>query len=533
MLRFLLVLLCFSCVFTSQAQVKIDWGETIDSENKMRKIIGEDQDGNVYALMYKSKKYYISKFVGADMSESFSKQIVLPEIDGKDLVFDQIYLMHNKLIILGSNFNNKLSKFRVMAYECSLSGIMDKKGKLLLDIEADTRDKAGALGYLKSGDGTKFLLHTVSYDKNKNNFINIKVFDADFKQVNGYEETIKAVQGGGMVKITVGNFVLNNSGSMFYSHAKMYYKSKGIDFGDDYNNDRDYSIIEIDLNGKKREIPVKLKNLKAAQMAFMVGSDDNLMVSGLYYQKQSKGVFKGVYLRGSFYVKIDSKTGQTMAETSKPFDNAMMMEYRSAKQLDKGVYLDNYFHMKGMYEKPDGGLVVIAEYYRRSESQSGMWTTYTHHYGDLIVINIDKGGDVEWTKAIYKSQIYYEKQLAIMALGPVTFNLVVTNDQAVYYSYLADVSTGDIKILYNDNASNVSTELPRKKTKSITNPKKAIPMLATFDDRGKLEKEMLKNVVNGDVYLRPQIHSRISDEAGSYIIYGSKGKDDKLGRMKL
>lgn len=528
-------LLLFSITHLS-AQVDVTWGATLESETRMSKIIGEDADANVYTLMYKSKKWYLAKFASGTLDEKFSKQIILPDIDGKDQDFAQIYFMNDRLMILGSQYNNKTEHLKVTAYSCSLSGIMEKKGVTLLDVAAETRSKSGTVWYKQSPDNSKMLIANVSYDKQSNNYINIKVFDKNLKEVNTYKETVKGRVSNGMVKISVGGFILNNSGRMFYSYEKMYYKSGGIDFGDNTNNDRDYSIMEIDESGKKREIPIELKNLKVAAMAFITDKDNNLQVGGLYYQKQSKGFIKGIWVRGSFYVKLDGKTGKKLAETSKPFDKEMMLQFRKEKDLDKGKYLDNNFKLKSVYAKPDGGLFMVAEYFKVTQSEGGYMTTITYNYGPLIAIDITKTGDINWTRSIIKAQIYQQQMLNLgAALGGLYFTvgLPMTNDKTIYYSYMADVQGDEFVLIYNDNPSNLSPDLPPKKHKTLTNPKKGVPMLVTFDKDGNMKKKLLKDVLNGEeIYLRPQTYY-YNEATDSYIIYGSKGLDDKLGRMKI
>ena len=530
-----LALLLF--VFSSQAQVSIEWGATLDSEQRMSKIIGEDSDGNVFTLMYKSKDWFIAKHKSTDLSMSFSKEIVLPEINGKDQDFAQIYLMDDKLVIIGTCYHSKEDKFYVTAYDCSLSGIMNKKGNTLLEIDAESRSKSGMVWYKQSPDRSKFLVANVSYDDDNNNYVNIRVFDKNLAVVNKFTERIDANFKTDKVRVTISNFKLNNSGKMFFAMEQMYYNGGFVVYGSDYNNERDYLIIEIDETGKKKTIPIELKDLKVAQMAFIVDKDGNLQVGGLYYKKQTKGLLRGVWVRGAFYVKLDVNTGKKLAENSREFDKEMMLQYRKEKDLEKGKYLDNRYKLKSVYAKPDGGIFMVAEFFDVTQTEGSITTTTTYTYGDLINIDMAADGKINWTRAIGKKQIYPETSLNLGAFfgGFMYFSvgLPMTNDKTIYYSYMADVSAGDILLLYNDNPSNLSPDLPLQKHKVLKNPKQGVPMLASFDAKGELKKSLLKDALDGEeIYLRPQMYY-YSWATDTYIIYGSKGLDDKLGRMKF
>jgi len=301
-------------------------------------------------------------------------------------------------------------------------------------------------------------------------------------------------------------------------------------------NDRDYSVVYLSADGKKTEIPVELKNLKVAQMGLKVDENNNVKLGGFYYQKADKGLFKGVYLRGSFFVLIDGETKKKTAESAEPFSDEMVLEYRSEKQLEKGQYLDNNFYVKEIVNKDDGGTIIIAEYFNVVYGDdSRMLQTVNYYYGDIVVVNINAKGQIEWSKTMFKNQVYSQTRLNLgISSGGLAamFSIPVSNDETIYFSYLVDVVGDDIVFIFNDNGANTSLDLPRRKTKALTTPKKGMPMLVTIDGKGNMTKEPLANSLKGEVIMRPKV-SYVNTSNDTIIVYGSKGGEDKLGRMTI
>lgn len=527
-------LVCISLMSVGQ-RVDIEWGESIDSKTEILRIIGEDEDKNVYALGYKSKTYYLEKYKGDALAPSFSKELIFPEISGTKQRLLNIYLMEDVIIALSEVYLKKADKYEVNAYTISLSGIMDKEPKRILSIDAKTRSKSGVTESKISEDRKLIMVSNVSFDSKDQNDINIQIFDSQFKLVNSQEEKVTIKRPGEKAYVTIANFVLNNTGSMYYTKEVMFYKG-AFSFSSSILNDRDYFVVRLSENGGKKEIPVELKNLKVAQMGLKIDENNNVKLGGFYYKKQSRGLFKGIYLRGSFFVLIDGKTQEKIAESSAEFDDDMMLEYRSEKQLDKGVYLDNRFYVKELVNKDDGGTLIIAEYFTVVYGQSnGLLQPVTYTYGDMVVVDVDKKGNIQWSKTIFKNQIYQQTRLNLgMATGglAVMFSIPVSNDETVYFSYLVDIVDGNIIFIFNDHGANTDLSVKRRKIKPMTNPKKGIPMMVSIDKYGKVKKELLANSLKGDVIMRPRVSYK-NTETDEIVIYGSKKGDDKLGRLTI
>lgn len=361
----LLVVLSATTVLAQK--VSIDWGEGIDSKTTILKILGEDDKGNVYALSAKGKKSYLEKFKGEGLEASFSKEFIFPEINGEEPKLIQLYLVDNTIIAIADVYLKKEDQYIVKAYEYSLSGVLTENTKEVLKLNVKSRLKAGVTGAVLSQDRKSFLVHNVNFDDKDDNAIIVKVFDSKLNVINEYNEEIKLKSSSQKAYVTIGNFILNNLGNVYFTKELKYYKG-AFSFTSEYDTDRDYFIVIMDSKGTRNEVPVELKNLKVARMGLRVDKDNTIKLAGFYYKRQTKGLFKGVFLRGTFYVELAPESRKKVAESSAEFSDEMMLEYRSEKQLAKGVYLPSNFYVKEIRNKPDGGTVIIAEFFEATIS---------------------------------------------------------------------------------------------------------------------------------------------------------------------
>ncbi|AWH85012.1 hypothetical protein HYN59_07685 [Flavobacterium album] len=69
------------------------------------------------------------------------------------------------------------------------------------------------------------------------------------------------------------------------------------------------------------------------------------------------------------------------------------------------------------------------------------------------------------------------------------------------------------------------------KIKSIGNYNKAVPSLFIFDKNGNFTRKDPEEVIKDALVLRPGVSYEVSDN--EYIIYSSRKKADKLGRMVI
>ena len=133
--------------------LSISYGEEIkDEKGKIVKIIGEAND-KIYALGLKGKKdYFLKIFSSKEMKLLSNNPIILPEYNDKDLDFEEVELLNNKLYLIGSVFNRKEK-----AVEFSENGKLSDKSTTLFESKVAKSADRGGFYFKKNNDENKLL----------------------------------------------------------------------------------------------------------------------------------------------------------------------------------------------------------------------------------------------------------------------------------------------------------------------------------------------------------------------------------------
>lgn len=99
-----------------------------------------------------------------------------------------------------------------------------------------------------------------------------------------------------------------------------------------------------------------------------------------------------------------------------------------------------------------------------------------------------------------------------------------------YLGAIPIYKNGALNILFNDNVKNKGiTDI--EEIKSLGNYNNAVPTLFVFDNQGKITRKDPEEVIKNELVIRPGVYYRKTQN--EYIIYSSRKKLDKLGRMIL
>jgi hypothetical protein len=168
--------------------------------------------------------------------------------------------------------------------------------------------------------------------------------------------------------------------------------------------------------------------------------------------------------------------------------------------------------------KEDGGVVLIGEqFYIRvvtttstdANGNTRTTTTYYYYYNDIIVVNIDGKGDIDWAKKIPKRQ-------------------VTTNDGGYYSSYSLSVVEDKLYFIFNDHLKNI-LEPEQGILRNFTGRKYGAVAIVTMDTKGNQKREVLFAANSADVIIRPKICKQVTPN--STILFGIKTKSRQYAKV--
>ena len=155
--------------------------------------------------------------------------------------------------------------------------------------------------------------------------------------------------------------------------------------------------------------------------------------------------------------------------------------------------------------------------------------------------SLSADGTHEWSNVVPKAQVATVSTMFLgLGAGSISDNFSVGGAIAIpiaqmgsgpeYLGALPIYKNGELSIMFNDNVKNKGIT-NGEDIKRMDSPNKAVPTLFIFDKDGNFVRKDPEEAVKEALVFRPGVSYEVSDN--EYIIYSSRKKADKLGRMVL
>ena len=524
-------------------KINITYGEEItDDKGKIIKIIGE-ANNKVYTLILKGKSnYFLKIFDSKEMKQVANNEIVFPEVKDKDLVFEEIILLNDKLYAIGSVYYRKEKKYTLVGIPISENGVLsDDVITLFESTVANGSDKGGF--YFKNSPDNRMLLvmHTALFEKEDAMKYEIKFFDENLKTTFSTEDKVSYDDNKKDYQFTISDFDVNYKDDIFLVVNEGYRDKKKKEKVEKV----EVHIFKKDQNYKKEVVKVDIIDEEIINCKMLATSKNTLQLTGFYSSVRENGrankELKGVY-------NITVNLGTNVVENLKfnEFDYATKVKLIGERRAKKGKDVKPLYNIHTIIEKNDGGLIVISEYqmiYVGQKQGIGPlgFQPITYTTNEMIVTCLKSDGSLEWSNVVAKEQSATVTVASFnmffggsngsfnVAVG-LSIPLTVMGKGPEYLSAIPIYRNGILNILFNDNVKNKGiTDI--EEIRSLGNYNNAVPTLFVFDDKGNITRKDPEEVIKEQLVIRPGVYNRKSDN--EYIIYASRKSKDKLGRMIL
>lgn len=510
-------------------KVEIKWGDEVKSARKktLSDIIAHDESG-FYAIQREAKGLFgNSSEISIDHYNSDANQtksIELKIVNGKkDMVYEKILHLKDKLLLF-STYEDQKSKMHSLFVQTidkkTLQPNSDTKKLANIDYSGNRRTNSGEYSIGTSSDGSKVLVfYNQPYDKGEKEKFGFSVFDDAMNLIWSrdiilpYNDELFDIE---RRKVdNDGNVYLLNTvykekrrkkrnGEPNYQYTILCYK-KGVENSDEY---------PIDLPGKF-----------VTDMQFTIASNKDIVCAGFY---SDMGTYS---IKGTYYISIDAKTKEIKSQSYKEFSIDVMLENLTERQqkklekkIEKGKDVELYeYDLDNIILRDDGGAILVGEQYflnivtttqtinTGTSTTTTTISTYYYNYNDIIVVNIDPKGQIEWVKKIPKRQ-------------------VTTNDRGFYSSYVMSINKGKLYFIFNDNPKNLLVKTTESnKYEKFSNQKGSVAVLVVVDKDGNYKKEPLFKTADAEVMIRPKVCEQIS--GNEMILFGQRKKAERFAKL--
>ena len=475
----------------------------------LRQKMSKGIDGN-------REKIYIERY-NEKMNLVKSKELVL-KYKKKHLDYEGFIKLGNQLYLL-SSFNNQAKKKNYLFAQKVSKKSLTVSSNLVKIGEIDTRNiqQEGFFDLHISRDSSKILIYNaLPYKKGMPERFALNVYDNEFNHIWSKDISLPYDD----KYFSVEEYQIDNEGNVYI-------------LGLNYKPQYFYTILEYSEGGETfEEFPIKPKEKLITDLTFRVNDDGNLVCSGFYSDYYLDKI------RGTYFFTLDTKNNTVQNKNLKEFDFGFLTEELSSRQIEKAknnqkaaekIGLSS-FSLDKLILRSDGGALLVAEQYfveefRRPNYGSSFYTPgyptttnnytseYYYHYNDIIVVNIQPNGEIEWAARIPKQQ-------------------VSRNDDGYYSSYALSIVRDKIYLVYNDTEENYQQNQRIQRTNEFTGgSKRSLIAVAEISRDGSVEIVPFFKHREVDIITRPKMCKQVGKK--NMIVYGEKGKSYRFGIVEF
>ncbi|WP_157730276.1 hypothetical protein [Tenacibaculum jejuense] len=519
--------------------ITLSYGQEIeDNKQKIVQISGEI-NGKIYTLANKGKKYYVKVFDSAEMKLISTNLIEFPELKNKDLDFESLKVIGNKIYVFGSMYDRKNKEFDLAAIEINADGTLNDAQKVIFKTPVTKKKERGAFYFKKSPVENKLLvMHATLFDKEEAIQYEIKLFDEDLNEITSHLEKVP-FEDRRDLEFSISDFDISFKDDIFLIINESYRDRK------QKKNIEKFEIhaFKKDKNYEKEVIKLDFENKEVINCAMLATQDGLLQFVGFYssVNKRGKANWK---LKGIYSGTVDINSNEVLNLKFNEFDYETKVKLIGERRAKKGKDVKPYYQTHSLIEKPNGGLILLSEYQLVYVGRTGGIgplgiTPIQFTKNEIIVTSLNPDGTVEWSNVIAKKQRAAYSTLSIGFFGfagssnfSVGVGIAIPVSQLgkgpEYLGAIPIFENGKLTVVFNDHKKNTGvTDI--EEIRSLGNYNKSIPTAFTFDDNGKITRLDPQELQEERLILRPGVYYRKSPK--EYIIYSSRRSKDKLGRL--
>ena len=475
------------------------------------KIIGSDKTG-FYTLRHDysgvslfnlfGQKIFLERYDNSNKMV-FSKELNVPTpVKSKNKYnFESIYYLQGQLIMFASFMDKEAGENTAFATRVSSTGEVDQHLVEVASFSDVKKKNPGDFGFTISNDSSKILVfQNLPFERRLNEKFQFKVMDNQLNTVFSKAVTLPQLD-----KDTwIGDYRVDNDGNV-YLMASMNKSKEERNYKEQKYNTKVFGYF---TDGQSKEYDIKIPNKFLTEMTFSLDKKRDLIIAGFFADDRR------LRSSGTFFLRLDHESKKVISQGVKDFSKEfleMFMSKTKAKSENAGIA---NMSLDKLIVREDGGAVLVAEqaYTYVVYSQTKYGTTRIYHYinNDIVFVNINPDGTIQWVSRVPKKQH-------------------TVNDGAAYSSYSVSVMQDKIYLIYNDHVKNISKEDP-KKFKQMRKPQKAVTMLVAMDNTGKFERKALFPARDHKTIVRPSFYLQGDDNV---IIYAETGREYRFGNIKF
>ncbi|MFM2286451.1 MAG: hypothetical protein RLZZ543_1948 [Bacteroidota bacterium] len=474
--------LLFFLLFVSSclsAQVELVWSEYLKPLDYGKYIIGA-KNGHLYSVNVENDIVYLVSYSEEDMKPETYKELVVgkgAKIGGKakkytredidnrkkdkknrDYNYERFYIIKDKVFIIYYTKEKKIKTYYAQTYD--LEGSPVDAVRELEQFEERRWSTSHYFG-LSQDSSMIYMFRQPKADKDDNDKFIVKIWDTNLETLNNVEIEMPYENR----NADMYDYYLTSDKKLVALY-KIYIPKK-----ERQKDDPEVLVkaMNIDIaDGSVKDFEMNLKDVFIRDLNLRFDEDQNAYCVGTFSKAKRRA-----NADGTFFYKLDYKTGEISAEHSQEFSTEIIHKMNNSESKKKrNQDLRANIDLRQVIAKPDGGSYVLFEenyivVVTTRSSNGATSTTYYYYDNDILIMNVSPEGEIIWQNVIPKKQ-------------------VSTNDGGAYNSFYATQYNNNLYIFYNEDYTNYK----EGKYEYMCNPtmaKSSIPVMVTMTEDGTYE----------------------------------------------
>ncbi len=512
----------------------------IEGKEKIVRIAGE-HNGKTYNLATKGSDYYVTIFDSKSLKHIVTNKVELPDMNNKDLDFEDFMVLGDKVYVLGSVYNRKEKVNNLVAVEISEDGKLTANKTVLFDTKVTKKKERGAF-YTKisPNEDQLLVLHASLFDKQSLIQYEIKLFDKDLGLIMSTLEKVP-FEDRKDIEFTISDFDVNTNSDVFLVINESYRDRKKKQNIEKFEmhafkvaNQYAKEVIKVDFTGKE------VVNCK------MMAVDKGLIHLVGFYSSVRKNGKANKELKGVYSCVVDANSNAVENLKFNEFDHETKVKLLGERRANKGKDVKPYFFPHTIIEKEDGGLLFITEEAMITVLKSSgigplKFTPILFESNQMIITSLNPDGSVAWANVLPKTQKATATTLSLsftafagnsnFSVGAgISIPLAMLGKGPEFLSAVPIYTNGELWMLFNDNPKNVGvTDI--EDIRPMSKYRKSVPTIFIYDKDGNETRKDLQEAAEKEVVLRPRVYYRSS--AKEYFMFSSRGSNNRMSRLNF
>ena len=455
------------------------------------------------SILTGNRDEYFAYYNRYDLSEEWLLKNPRWEWNGRRVDYKQSFLIDNKQYMFYESYDSQQDTRNLIVRTLDTTALLSDP-KLMETLDSRRRSK-GDFKVKLSQDRSKIAIFTnPPYERNSSENFYVRIYDKDLNELWNADIELTYRDR----NFSIMDFDITNDGDVFI--LSVFDNNPNITMQN--SRDLDYKLMRIKAgeNNQITEFDLGLKNIAVHSLGIECDLKDGQMaISGFYGKRNFYD------MDGALYLSVDQRQGEVVSTNLNPFSQEFVAQFNRYR-AKRGRGIRRNFVFRQFMPRPDGGAYVIAEDYevrvQTVQTSRGTTTTnYYYYYNDVIVLSIDKEGEVDWYAHIPKRQSSM-------------------NDGGFYLGYTFLINEEGLHFVYNDHRKNAK-RWGKKSLRAITNAKNGNLVMVSVSHDASMTYTVLNRNKRQKFRVSPRSSRLANDGYDGAVLLSLRGSRIRFGNL--